>query len=93
VSYKKKNQEIVLWIDGVKFNSMTSIYCELGAHTPEKMKEVRQCIETGSSYKGRELLKEEPKHENKPAHDPRSGQPLLAGLCIHRFGANSGRHE
>lgn len=93
MSYRKKNPGIVLWIDGVKFNSMTSIYCELGASTPERMKEVRGCIETGSPYKGRKLIKEEPKCEKKPGHEPKSGQPLLSGLCTHRFGANPGRHE
>ncbi len=43
---------MTVWIDGRKFTGLTAIYNELGAYTPEAMKEARSCLEAGRPYKG-----------------------------------------
>jgi len=83
--------KVVVWIDGLRCESMTDIYCELKAHTAEAMKKVRECITEETPYKGRVIRQTPPSEHSGKRNTGGQGLSLLPKLCTHRLGYNSGR--
>lgn len=77
-----------VWIDGIRFESLTDIYIELDAHSAKAQAEVRRCVRLGAPYKKHviSLSPPEKKSTSKPA-----STLLLPGLLTYRLGYNPGR--
>ena len=82
---------VVVWIDDLRCESMTDIYCELKTHTAEAMRNVRECIAEEIPYKGRMISRTPPLDHPGKKITGGQGLSLLPKLCTHRLGYNSGR--
>ena len=54
----EREHAMTVWIDGKKVSGETRIFNELGAFSPEAMKEARACIEGGYPYRGHTITTE-----------------------------------
>jgi len=83
-----RTKPVEVWIDGIRFESLTDIYIELAASSAKAQAEVRRCVKLGIPFKKHVLLLSPPerKRKAKPASDM-----LLPGLTTHRLGYNPGR--